>query len=234
MPRSPFQFAAPPITPFIKRLLIVLFAAFVAQLLLGNWLGMPVVQMLALTPGAPWAWQLLTYVLINDAHPMPMLFTLLMLWWALSPFELANGTKRVIQLCVVSALGASIAADLVGFALPAVARLLVGAGALWMGGFTATAWQARTQRMSLFGVLPMTGLQFLLLLLAYSVLVFLATKDVIGLVADLGAMAASLAFVRWIDRPAPRRPQRKASARGSGFKVIQGGGADDDKPKWLN
>jgi hypothetical protein len=233
VPPSRLQFAAPPLSPIVKRLIIGLLCAYVAQLLLDNWLGVNVTQLLALNPGRPWVWQLVTYVLVSGSDPMQLLFGLLMLWWGLSPFELANGTKRTWQLCLVAILGASIPADLIGFVLPA-SHLFLGAGPLWLGAFTAGGWQNRNQRLSFWGVLPMTGLQFLLLLLAYSVLSFLWNKDLIGLVGDLGAMAAALVFARWLDRPAPRRPPRKASARGSGFKVIQGGGNDDDKPKWLN
>lgn len=230
MANSAFQFAAPPLTWLVKRLIIVLAGAYVAQLALRSWL--PLLDLLALSPGEPWVWQLLTYVLVNGADPFSVLLGMVFLWWSLSPFELSHGTRRTAQLCVAVALGASIPADLLGFVLPATSQL-AGAGALTLGGFAASGWQLRHQRLSLFGIVAVTGMQFLLFLLAYSVVMFLYTASAVGLAADLGAMAAAIAFMRWLDRPAPRKPPRRPAARPSGFKVIQGGG-ESDRPKWLN
>jgi membrane associated rhomboid family serine protease len=230
VPSSGFQFAAPPLTYLVKRLIIVLVCAYVAQLIVRTWL--PVVEVLALSPGQPWVWQLLTYVLVNNSDPLSVLFGMLMLWFGLSPFEIAHGTRRAAQLCVVVALGASVPADLLGFVL-SPAYPLWGASPLYLGGFAASAWQYRSHRISFFGILPMTGKQFLLLLLGLSVVGYLYNRNATALVADLGAMAAALGFMRWLDRPAPRKPPRRPAARPSGFKVIQGGG-QDDRPKWLN
>jgi hypothetical protein len=230
VPSSGFQFSSPPLTWLVKRLIIVLVSVYVAQLALRSWL--PLVDLLALSPGEPWAWQLLTYVLVNASDPFGVLLGMVFLWWGVAPFELSHGTRRTAQLCVVVALGASIPADLLGFVLPNLAQLW-GASALTLGGFAASGWQLRNQRLSIFGIASMTGLQFLLFLLAFSVVVFLYSGNVTGLAADLGAMAAAIAFMRWLDRPAPRKPPRRPAARPSGFKVIQGG-APDDRPKWLN
>jgi hypothetical protein len=230
MANSGFQFAAPPLTWLVKRVIIGLVCAYVAQLVLrGFW---PVVELLALTPGTPWLWQLLTYVLVNADKPISVLFGMLMLWWALSPFELAHGTRRTVQLCFAVVLGASVPAEAIGFAVD-LPYPLWGASPLWLGGFTASAWQYRHHRLSFFGILPMSGMQFLLLLLGLSVADFLWGRNATALIGDLGAMAASLAFMRWLDRPAPRKPPRRPAARPSGFKVIQGG-AESDRPKWLN
>ena len=61
---SVFQF--PPLTPFAKKLLIGLLGAFVMQLVLENWAGIPAFRLLALVPadlGPATAWQVLTYAL---------------------------------------------------------------------------------------------------------------------------------------------------------------------------
>ena len=230
MPSSGFQFSSPPLTWLVKRMIIVLVCAYVAQLALRSWL--PLVELLALSPGRPWAWQLLTYVMVNASDPFSVAIGMLMLWWGVSPFELSHGTRRAAQLCFVVALGASVPADLLGFVLPNAAPLW-GTSSISLGGFAASGWQLRSQRLSLFGILSMTGMQFLMLLLAFSVVSFLYSGNATGLAADLGAMAAALAFMRWLDRPAPRKPPRRPAARPPGFKVIQGG-APDDRPKWLN
>lgn len=230
MANTAFQFAAPPLTWLVKRLIIVLVGSYIAQLALRAWV--PLVDLLALSPGEPWVWQLVTYVLVSASDPFSVLLGMVFLWWSLSPFELTNGTRRTAQLCAVVILGASVPADLLGFVLPESSRLW-GAGTLTLGGFAAGGWQVRNQRLSLFGIFALSGKQFLWFLLAFSVVMFLYTGSAIGLAADLGAMAAAIAFLRWLDRPAPRKPPRRPAARPSGFKVIQGG-AESDRPKWLN
>jgi hypothetical protein len=230
------QFAFPRLSAVVKKLIIGLFAAYVAQLLLENWLGVPVASTLAMTPGGPGLWQLLTYVLVDVGNPLMFLFGLLFIWWALSPFEIGYGPKRTLQLCLCALLGASVPAYLTGLLVPASPPLF-GSSSLWFGGIAATTWLYADRSVSLFGMMAMSAKQFLLLMVGLSVLMFLASKNHTQLVASLGAMGGGIAFVRWMKRP--RRPsivRRPSSQRPSGFKVIQGGGGsgDDGRPKWLN
>ncbi len=228
------QLALPRLSAVVKKLILGLLAAYVLQLVLQNWMGIPVVGLLAMTPAGPGLWQLVTYVLIDGSgNPLMFLFGLLIIWWTLSPFEIGYGAKRTLQLCLCSLLGASVPAYLMGFVLPGSPPLF-GSSPLWFGGLAATTWLYRDQQMSLFGVMPMSGKQFLWLLLGLSVLFFVFDKNHTQLIASLGAMAGAIAFARWMKRP--RRPQtvRRPSQRPSGFKVIQGGGGDDGRPKWLN
>ena len=221
----------------VKKLIVGLVVAYVLQLVLENWFGIPVVNLLALspTPGNLAVWQLVTYVLVDVGHPIMFLLGLLFIWWALSPFEIGYGPTRTWQLCMVALLSASIPAYVVGLLIP-MSPPLFGSHPLWMCGIAAVAWLYRDQQMSLFGVMPMTAKQFLLLLLGMSLLMFLASKNHTQLVADLGAVAGGIGFVRWMKRPRTPRIARKPSARGRGLKVIRGGGSSEgeDRPKWLN
>lgn len=218
----------------MKKLIVGLFVAYVLQLVLQNWLAIPVGSLLAMTPGSVALWQLFTYVLVDAGHPLMFLIGLVFIWWALSPFEIGYGPRRTLQLCCVSVVAASVPAYLVGLAIPGSPQLF-GSQPLWFGGIAAITWLHRDQQMSLFGMMAMTAKQFLLLLLGMSVLMFLATKNHTQLVADLGAIGGGIGFVRWMKRPRGARPARKASPRARGFKVIRGGGAEDeDRPKWLN
>jgi Rhomboid family len=224
----------PRLSAVVKKLLYVLTACYVAQLVAQNWLGLNVVSWLALRPGRLQPWQLLTYVLVDAGHPMMFMIGLLFLWWALSPFEIAYGPLRVLQLCLCCVLGASVPADLVGFVLPS-SPPLYGSSALWFGGIAATSWLYRDQQMSLFGMLQLSGRQFLYVLLAMSGLSFLFDKDHTQLVASLGAVGAAIAFSRWMKRPRKPQTARKPSGPPRGFKVIEGGGGNDEgRPKWLN
>ena len=230
------MFAFPRLSSVVKKLIIGLLVAYVAQLVLDNWVGVPIVSLLAMTPGSVALWQLFTYVLVDSSHPLMFLIGLVFIWWALSPFEIGYGPTRTLQLCLASVLAASIPAYVVGMAIPGSPPLF-GSQPLWFGGIAAITWIQRDQQMSLFGVLAMTAKQFLLLLLGLSVLMFLASKNHTHFVADLGAIAGGIGFVRWMKRPRGTRPARKAPPRSRGFKVIRGGGGsgeDEDRPKWLN
>ncbi len=60
------MFRFPPLTPFVKKLLIVLFSAWIFQIILQNWAGVPIFEILALNtanPGLHTTWQLGTHVL---------------------------------------------------------------------------------------------------------------------------------------------------------------------------
>ena len=102
------QFGLPRLTSFVKKLLIGLFAAYVGQLILVGWLDFNVVALLAMQPGSPMLWQLVTFVLVDGGHPIMFLLGLLFLWWALAPFEASYGARRTMQLCLVSMLAASV------------------------------------------------------------------------------------------------------------------------------
>lgn len=237
MPRlGRIRFVLPRLGTVVRNLIAGLCAAYVAQLVLHNWLDVPIVALLALRPGALAPWQLVTYVLVDLSPPVWFLVGLLFLYWALSRFESDFGPKRTLQLCAVAALAASVPVWLLGFVIPG-SPLLAGASPLWYGGMAASAWLYRDLQVSLFGALTMTARQMLYLMLGLSVLGFLFDKNHSQLVGALGAMAGGIAFVRWLQRPRKRRPapSRPPPRRPSGLRVIEGGGqSGDDRPKWLN
>lgn len=228
--------ALPRLTGVVKKLILGLIAAYVLQLVLVNWAGIPVVGLLALTPGGPGLWQLVTYVLVDISHPLMFLLGLLFMWWALSPIEMGFGPTRTLQLVGVSIVAGSVPAYLVGLMIPGSPPLF-GSQTIWFGAIAAMTWVYRDREISLFGMMPMTAKQFLLMLVGLSFLMFLASKDHTQLIASLGAMAGGVAFIRWMRRPrTPARVRRKPERS---FRVIEGGGTggtggDDERPKWLN
>ena len=227
------QLALPRLTQVVKKLIIGLFVAYVAQLILDKWLNFNVAGLLALSPGGPGLWQLVTYVLVDLSDPVMFFVGLLFLWWALSPFEVGYGPQRTLQLCLVTALSASLPAYALGLVVHG-SPPLYGSSSLWFGGIAATTWLFGDRPMSLFGLFTMSAKQFLWLLLGMSVLMFIASKDHTRLVADLGAIGGGVGFVRWIKRPRTPNAPRKSAPRPPGIKVIQGGLDDNGRPKWLN
>ena len=223
----------------MKKLLIALFAAWIVQILLQNWAGVPTLALLALNTGSlgiHTLWQLGTHVFAFPTGPqavVSMLLSLVFLWWMLAPFEQRFGQKRTIQLCVVSALSAALLGLLAGLVAPNPSPLF-GAQAIILGTIAAFAWSYRGQgRMSFFGVIDMKPVHIIYLVLAFSLLMFLISGDAVALAADLGAVGGGMGFIEWLRRPPKRRRRRvKRGQRKSSFDVVEGGRADE--PRWLN
>ena len=233
------MFRFPPLTPFVKKLLIALFGTWIAQILLQNWAGVPIFEALALNTGQLGVytlWQLGTHVFAAPTGPQyvfSMLITLLFLWLMLAPFEQRFGQKRTIQLCVVAALSSAILAILVGLFLSTPQRLF-GAQAILIGSIAAFAWSYRGQgRMSFFGVIDMKPVHIIYLVLALSALFFITSGDAVSFAADLGAIGGGMGFIEWLRKPPGRRRRRKRKKKKKGsLDVIEGGRTD--KPRWLN
>lgn len=228
------QLRLPRLTGVVRQLLVVLFGAYVLELVL-KWQGVNVAPWLALSPGGFEFWQVATYVFVQGmSQPLWLLLGLLFLWWVLSPFEVAFGGRRTLQLCAACTLGGGIAADLLGFFIRGLPPL-AGSHPLWFGAMVATTYLYRDRQMSLFGAISMTGQQLLMLLVGLSALNLLYDGNLTQFVAVLGAMAGGIAFIRYMRRPRPRKRPAKKTKRGSSFRVIKGGLTDDDEPpKWLN
>lgn len=237
------SFSLPRLTSFVKGLLIVLLASYVLQLLADNWAQLNLKSLLSLNPQSPQLWQFVTYPLVDARDPLFFLFGLLVLWWVLAPFEIGFGAKRTAQLCLVCVLAASLPAWLIGAglgrALGAGYAELSGTGPLWMGVIAASTYLYRDRPISFFGLGPITAQQFLLVLLGLSLLMFLASRNLVHFIGDLGGMAGGIGFIYYLRRPrsGARRPSSKPSRpRGKGFRVIQGGGnkGSDSNKTWLN
>ncbi|MGB0680186.1 MAG: rhomboid family intramembrane serine protease, partial [Polyangiales bacterium] len=202
----------PRLTPFVRQLLIVLFGLYVTELIVDNWVGFPMFRWLALDPyvlGVHTLWQVWTHVLVvppTANHVFAFLINLVFLWWIASPFEERYGGRRTAQLCVVAALSAALPAVLVGQLLPGGSAPLFGSGPLTLAAIAAFAYGFRHQgQLSLFGVVSLKPMHVIYLLLGISLLFFLASRNLVELVADVGAVGGAILFVRWMSRPRLRR-----------------------------
>ena len=222
----------------MKKLLIALFGTWILQIILQNWAGVPMFELLALDtaqPGLQTLWQLGTHVFAFPTGPQAvfsMLIMLVFLWWMLAPFEQRFGAKRTMQLCVVAVLSSALMALVVGLFVPRPSALY-GAQAMLLGSIAAFAWSYRGQgRMSFFGVIDMKPVHIIYLVLALSALMFITSGDAVALVADIGAIGGGMAFIEWLRKPPSRRRPRKRRRRKSDFDVVRGGRTDE--PRWLN
>lgn len=240
------MFSFPPLTPVVKQLIITLFSAFVLELLLENFAHIPVIATLSFDPtnlGPLSLLQLFSYVLIqNPREVMALLLDLLFLWLIVSPFESAFGRRHTLELMAAGTLAGSLTVLLVAQVAPIPGWMLLGSHTMAYAGMTAMAQvMGAGRKILLFGVVPMSSRQLLLVLVGFSFLSFLASRDHLMLASSLGAMLAGIGYIKYMSR-APR-PSTRSKRPATRFRVVRGGsdprsdsrGRDDsDRPKWLN
>ncbi len=237
------MFRLPPLTPFIRALLIALGALFVIEAILQNFLDVPVFELLALNPsvlGIATAWQVFTHVLIVPAQSnyiFSLMLSLLFIWWIMAPFEARYGRTRVIQLSIVATLSAAAGAILVCQIAPTAGSLVFGPQTITVAGMCAYAMLLPPHaELSFFGMFQMRPIQLIYVVVGLSVVGFLTSKNAAQLAADLGAIGGGIGFAKiWMLR-APRRkifgggkPKKKT---GPALKLVK---SDEEEPKrWLN
>ena len=229
------QFSPPPLTPFVKRLIITLASAFVAELVLENFLQVPVIKWLALSPsslGIHTLWQVVTYVLVEPPVAVgSVLLGLLFMWFIMSPFEQRFGSRRTLELAACGTLAASAASVLVGSVIPGSPELF-GSNAIAYAGMAAMARSIGNGRLSFFGLFQLTPNQLLALLTGLATLNYLSTRNHTHLVAALAALAAGVGYVEWM-RKGPAMFRRSTRPGRGGLRAVRGG-RDSERPKWLN
>jgi membrane associated rhomboid family serine protease len=231
-------FRMPPLTPFVRVLLIALFGAFIAAALLENFLGVPVVRHLALNPlsiSPLTALQVVTYPLVVPTRDLfPLLISLLFLWLILAPFEERYGLGRTVQLALAATLAAALSALAVGRLLP---EMVAGsmAGPQWITLAAVSAYAVLLPpyaEVNFFGVFPMRAKYLLGLVVGFSVLGFITHPDAAALGADLGAIGSALGFVKWwMQKPPPRSGGGQKRKGGPSLRLVKEG----DAPKrWVH
>ncbi|MDB4972765.1 MAG: hypothetical protein JWN48_1106 [Myxococcaceae bacterium] len=227
------MFRLPPLTPFVKSLLIALFALFVLVAVAKNFIGIDLVTLFALQThrlSLATVWQLFTYVLIvPPTAVLPFLLSGLFIWLILPPFEERYGATRVLQLAIAATLASGVLALLVGLALPSMAAPIAGPQTITLGAMSAYAvLLPRNAEINFFGVLPIKSQQLLWVIIGFSLLGFLVSPNVTSLASDLGAIGAGVAFVKWwMQRPPRRRTFQRKPGKAGKLRVV---GRDDDRP----
>jgi membrane associated rhomboid family serine protease len=233
-------FRLPPLTPFVKKLLIALFAIFVIVAIAQNFLGVPLVAWLALDTtslSVATLWQPFTHVLVMPPRDVfPLLISLLFIWLILPPFEERYGAARVFQLTVLASVSAAVLGLLVGLMLPQYSGPIAGPGPITLAAMSAYAvLLPPNAQISFFGVIPMQARQLLWVIVGFSVLSFLVSPNAAALASEVGAIGAGIVFVKWwMQRPPRRRTFTRKPGKGpSKLRVVR---SDEDPPRggWLN
>jgi membrane associated rhomboid family serine protease len=225
----------------VRVQLIALLVIFVLTAILQNFVGISIVELFALDTHALSVLtplQLFTHVFIVSPNSNAILWLAVsgyFMWLILAPFEQRYGARRVIELTLVAAVCAGIPALASGLLLPSMAAPLAGPQVITLSAICAYGVLLPPYaEVSFFGWM-LKPKHLLLVILGFSVIGFLTSRNLAALAADLGAIAGGIAFVKyWMQRPPPRRGTKrpKGSTR---LRVV---GRNDDEPRepkqWLN
>ena len=182
-------------------------------------------------------WQLLTSPLLETSF-VSLLFQGFALWMFLPALERWWGMKRFLLFALYTSLIGTAAGTLVGLALGGVQALhfVTGLDPFVFSGIVAYGILFSNQQVQFFGVLPMTGKQ-----LTIGIVAFVALFVVVGQAwVDGAALAASMLFT-WAmvsDRFSPRlwllkSKQRRLRRRRGHLQVVEDR-KSGEKKRWMN
>lgn len=244
-------FRLPRLTPTVKKLLILLAAAFVTLAIVQNLAGFNLFGLLALDVGSTrqhvgWLWQPLTFWLAYPPVPDALFnfgLELLFIYFFLAPFEEAFGTKRTVQLSAVGLAAYALAALALAPVMDALhaghpVHPIYGAAGIALAALGAFPVIAGNREILFMFVIPMKAWTVIVFGLGISALLAVLAQDPFILATYAAALGAGVGYAKWLKRP--RTPTRakakpgKPRRGGPDLKVVRGGGADDDKPRYLN
>jgi hypothetical protein len=215
---------------WVRVLLVTLFAEYIAVLILGNFVGLPIWGLFSLQPswiGGFHVWQPITHLFVpTGPQALAVLFGLVMLMFTLPPLALLLSRTQLIEAFAASLLG-----GLVGsFLFNAVFTWLGVMGPLPVSGWFGHAYSA----VALFGlalpgstvrlgfVLPVSGQTLAIACGILAGVMFLALPSTMTFY-DLAAWAGVMAW--WYVRGPGRRRREipRKDRRPDHFQVLQGG-----------
>lgn len=182
-------------------------------------------------------WQILTSPLLETSF-VSLLFQGFALWMFLPALERWWGMKRFLLFALYTSVAGVVAGTLVGWALGGVHALhmVSGLDPFVFSGIVAYGILFSKQQVQFFGVLPMTGKQLTIGIIAFVGLFILVGQAWV----DGAAMAASM-LLTWAmvsDRFAPRlwllkAKQRRLRRRRGHLQVVEDR-KPGDKKRWMN
>jgi membrane associated rhomboid family serine protease len=214
---------------------------YLVELIAVNWVNLGVMlDVLALVPGRVlgsfWGWQLFTYSwLHHPADPMHLLFNLLGLWLIGASLEQRWGSWPFLKFYLLTGFFGGVAVILVALIFGATSPVL-GASAAVDGLMIAFGILYPEMPIYFFGILPLKGKHFVILLVGMQFLFAAARADGMAIAAHLGGMASGALLVTGYWRPwrlrlrlfGPPKPKpTKRPPSSSHLHVVPG----DDDPK---
>lgn len=145
-------------------------------------------------------WRLLTYALLHDlSSPMHLLFNGMLFFFLAPEMEDRWGEKRFALFVFLTALGGGIfvvLAWLLGISYSTV----IGFSAVSIGVLVAWGLTFPTRQLLLFGIIPVSGQNMVLVTVGMEVLYAISTTNVSS-AAHFGGMAVAFALVKGLWRP---------------------------------
>lgn len=234
----------PELTPTVKKLLVFLVLAFVAvtSVEVAGFALMPLLSLnLTFDDPIAWlglAWQPLTYWFVYPALTDELLnigAVLVMTYFFMSPFERVFGATRTLILCGLGILSGAAACVALAQFYPAL-RPFYGGGVLVAAAFGTFPVIFKNAKVLFMFMIPMNAWTALGVGIAAMGFLAVINRDPFIFAADLAATLAGIGYGQHLVRT-PRRGdalRRKKKRRGGpDLRVIEGG-ADDDRPRWLN
>jgi membrane associated rhomboid family serine protease len=214
------EFTGPRLTPWVKRLLIGLTAAFVLLFVTDDLLRLGLTQYLVFSPGAflRQPWSVLTFPLV-ERHPFSLLFILLTVFFFAGPLEERWGAQGFLRFLGVSALGGVLLAVVLGAASPRMWGMpLAGFTGAIYGMLLAFALYWPEMEIRIWGIFPVKAKW---LALASAAIGFIISVQSGGFgLAHLGAFGTAFAYLKspwapraWGEVPLPRKSQRKTQSK---------------------
>lgn len=214
-----------------RVLLAVLIGTFVLVEIALGWLELPIAPYIAIAPGALTPTNLVALPLHILYNPSPnglsFVFTLYILAWMLGALDERFGPKRVYQLTALVAIGAGLAAFLVGWLVVlAGGRPLpvVGSGPLVIAAAALGAYLVRhAPEIYLFATVRVTPAQLFGLILGITVLDLLITRSFVHFAEDMAAFGIGILFGRHLEG-GPQGARRASRPSATKLRVVKGGG----------
>ena len=227
-------FAAWPLTPMVKKILIINGAIWLASALVVVWMKQSwIYEMTAMTPNRVYpgleVWQLFTYMWVHSISPQHIIFNSLFIWMFGGVLEQAWGPKAFLKFYIFCGVGGGLAAFAVGkFSGDLVP--VVGASGAALGLTVAWVIMYPNKMIYVFGVIPIRGKYFALFPIGKAALDFVVQAPGVSHAAHLGGMATAAALITGYWRPSRLYSKLRYIHLKRKLRVIQGSGSQKPPP----
>lgn len=161
---APMQIYWPPLTPLIKKIIIICSVAFLLQYLASSVLNFPFAAFFALTPSLfvekLFLWQIVTYMFMHGGI-FHLLVNMLMLWMFGGEIERIWGTRKFITFYLLSGIFAGLVSIVSYYNLNPP---IVGASGALYALLIAYAFIYPDRQLLFFGIFPMKTKVFIFLI----------------------------------------------------------------------
>ncbi len=199
-------YAGWPMTPMVKRILIINVAVWVVELFVVHWLKtLTPIELLAITPNRVYPgwfiWQPFTYMWLHSPDDlMHILLNMLFLWMFGATLELSWGSKAFLRFYLYCGVGAGLTVFVSGKLFAPDIPVLGASGAIY-GLVIAWAVAFPNKLIYFFGLFPMKGKHFVLIPIGFAVFDFITRARGVSHAAHLGGMAVGALLITGYWRP---------------------------------